>query len=198
MSVRKWSIYHHQIPNRTRHSITTKRSDAEPGEQLFLFTFDYPPNELRNLFNSMARIYDLEQRTENFATDCRRLIRKIPMEVANREDSKQLARASGSVAANYFKANEHLSKKDFVFRIRVCKKESKESKLWLSLLYIIDTEMDNQRKSLSREASELVKIYNSIVLKFPAESWVDFDFRVQKFRFRAFVIWSLIIGAFTV
>lgn len=70
----------------------------------------------------MARVYDLEQRTEIFANDCRKLIRKIPMDVANREDSKQLTRASGSVAANYIEANEHLSKKDFVFRIRVCKK----------------------------------------------------------------------------
>lgn len=118
----------------------------------------------------MARIYDLEQRTENFACSCRKLIRKIALDIANREDSKQLARASGSVAANYIEANEHLSRKDFVFRIRVCKKESKESKLWLNLLYIIDNELDNERKSLSREASELVKIFNSIILKFPPES----------------------------
>ncbi len=92
------------------------------------------------------------------------------MDISNREDCRQLTRASGSVAANYIEANEHLSKKDFVFRIRVCKKESKESKLWLNLLYIIETELDNQRKSLCHEANELVKIFNSIILKFPPES----------------------------
>jgi len=43
-------------------------------------------------------------------------------------------RSSGSVAANYIEANEHLSEKHFDYRIKVCRKESKESHLWLNLL----------------------------------------------------------------
>jgi four helix bundle protein len=117
----------------------------------------------------MGKVYDLEERTQIFAVDCRKLVRKIPVDVGNREDSKQLVRASGSVAANYIEANENLSKKDFIFRIRICKKESKESKLWLNLLHILEQQQDHERIRLIAEASELVKIFNAIVRKYPPD-----------------------------
>jgi four helix bundle protein len=115
----------------------------------------------------MGRVYDLEERTKNFAIACRVLVRKIPMDVGNKEDAKQLVRASGSVAANYIEANEGLSKKDFVYRIKVCKKESKESRLWLNLLHIVDDEVKTVRCELLNEAAELVKIFNAIIMRFP-------------------------------
>jgi four helix bundle protein len=115
----------------------------------------------------MGNVYDLEERTKLFAIRCRKLIRKIPLDIGNKEDSKQLVRASGSVAANYIEANEALSTKDFVYRIKVCKKEAKESRLWLNLLDIIDNDQDKERNALLREAHELIKIFNSIILKFP-------------------------------
>jgi four helix bundle protein len=87
----------------------------------------------------MAKVYDLEERTEQFAKDCRVLVRALPKDIANVEDGKQLVRASGSVAANYIEANEAISKKDFAFRIKICRKESKESRLWLKLLLISET-----------------------------------------------------------
>jgi four helix bundle protein len=146
-----------------------------------------PKGVITKKFQSYGEVYDLEERTRIFASECRVLIRKIPLDIANREDGKQLARASVSVAANYIEANEHLSKKDFVFRIRVCKKESKESKLWLNLLYIIDNESDDQRKQLSVEASELVKIFNSIILKFPREETESFHLNVTQ------RVWNLFI-----
>jgi len=42
-----------------------------------------------------------------------------------------LVRASGSVGANYIEANESLSKKDFLMRVKICRKEAKESRYWL-------------------------------------------------------------------
>jgi four helix bundle protein len=41
---------------------------------------------------------------------------------------------SGSVAANYIETNNPVSKSDFLFRIRISKKEASESRLWLRLL----------------------------------------------------------------
>jgi four helix bundle protein len=73
--------------------------------------------------------YDLEDRTFIFAKDVRAFVKKIPKTVANIEDTKQVVRASGSVGANYIEANESLSKKDFVVRIKICRKEAKESRL---------------------------------------------------------------------
>ena len=80
------------------------------------------------------RIYDLNERTLNFALRVRKFVKTLKMSVANIEDSKQLVRASGSVGANYREANEALSKKDFAMRIKICRKEAKESEYWLTLV----------------------------------------------------------------
>ena len=73
------------------------------------------------------KIYDLEERTFIFAKECRFLLKKLPKTIQIFEDGKQLVRSSGSVGANYIEANESLSKKDFCYRIKICRKEAKES-----------------------------------------------------------------------
>lgn len=78
--------------------------------------------------------YDLEERTFEFARDCRNLIAALPKSIANYEDGKQLIRSSGSVGANYIEANEKLGDKDFIFRLKIARKEAKESTYWLKLL----------------------------------------------------------------
>jgi len=112
------------------------------------------------------RIYDLEERTFKFAENVRRFVSKIRQIARNREDSKQLLRSSGSVGANYIEANEALSKKDFIHRIKISRKESKESRYWLKLLDLgSDKKLDNQRDSLIQEATELMKIFGAIIRK---------------------------------
>jgi four helix bundle protein len=113
----------------------------------------------------MSKIYDLGERTRVFAVNCRNLIRAMNRDLANIEDSKQLVRSSGSVAANYIEANEALSKKDFYYRIKVCRKESKESGLWLSLLMISEKELSDVRHDLENETKELIRIFASILSK---------------------------------
>lgn len=115
----------------------------------------------------MEKVYDLEDRTKAFALGCRSLIRKLKRDIGNIEDSKQLVKASGSVAANCIEANESLSDKDFVYRAKVCRKEAKESRLWLNLLMITDSEQERQRTHLSNEAGEFIKIFTSMIGKFP-------------------------------
>ncbi len=55
------------------------------------------------------------------------LVKKLSRTIGNIEEGKQVVRSSGSVGANYIEANESLSKKDFVMRIKICRKEAKES-----------------------------------------------------------------------
>jgi four helix bundle protein len=111
-----------------------------------------------------SKRYDLEQRTENFARRCRELIRLLPRTLTNREDARQLARASGSIAANYIEANESLSKKDFRMRVKISRKESKESRLFLRLLYTDGSQAQNaERVSLEQEATELMNIFGAIL-----------------------------------
>jgi len=59
----------------------------------------------------------------------------LPKTIANIEDGKQLIKSSGSTGANYREANESLSKKDFLMRIKISRKEAKESAYWLRLIY---------------------------------------------------------------
>ena len=95
--------------------------------------------------NENSKQYDLEDRTLKFAKNVRALVKKLRKTVGNIEDGKQLVRSSGSVGANYIEANEALSKKDFILRIKICRKESKESRYWLKLLDIQDaSEQENE------------------------------------------------------
>lgn len=74
-----------------------------------------------------TKLYDLEDRTFDFAKDVRVFCKQIPKSLANHEDIKQLVRASGSVGANYIEANESLSKKDFLMRVKICRKEARKA-----------------------------------------------------------------------
>lgn len=118
------------------------------------------------MIQNSNKIYDLEERTFQFAKNCRLFVKKITKTIGNQEDGKQLIRSSGSMAANYIEANESLSKKDFNMRVKICRKEAKESCLWLRL---VDTDnnpvLEKERQELFQEATELRKIFGSIVEK---------------------------------
>jgi four helix bundle protein len=76
---------------------------------------------------------DLEERTFRFAESARTFAKQLPKTTSNVEDVRQLVRASGSVAANWIEANEALSRKDFLMRMKICRKEAKESRLFLQV-----------------------------------------------------------------
>ena len=111
-------------------------------------------------------IYNLEERTYQFAKNVRIFVKSLPKTIANIEDGKQLVKASGSVGANYIEANEALSKKDFKMRIKICRKEAKESAYWLRLIH--ETNIKDQPHEaifFKQEANELKKIFSSILEK---------------------------------
>jgi four helix bundle protein len=113
-----------------------------------------------------SKPYDLEERTYEFAKRVREFVKKLPRTLSNIEDVRQLVRASGSVGANYIEANEALSKKDFIMRIKICRKEAKESHYWLRLVNTGENaELENERNGLLQEAKELTNIFGSILQK---------------------------------
>lgn len=108
--------------------------------------------------------FDLEDRTFEFAKRVRGFVKKLRKSVANIEDGKQVIKASGSVGANYIEANESLSKKDFILRIKICRKEAKESGYWLRLIDTYEEEeLEKERIALATEAAELTNIFGSIL-----------------------------------
>jgi four helix bundle protein len=121
-----------------------------------------PENEHR----LRAKPYDLEQRTFDFARNVRVFAKQNPKTLANIEDAKQVIRSSGSLGANYIEANESLSKKDFVMRIKICRKEAKESHYWLRLIDAgTDAISGKLRLTLVQEAAELTSIFGAILRK---------------------------------
>ena len=76
-----------------------------------------------------------------------------------------MTRAATSVGANYIEANEALGKKDFLMRIKICRKEAKESGYWLRLLEGTKTDLREEQETLLKESTELTKIFSSILAK---------------------------------
>lgn len=117
--------------------------------------------------NPGKSVYNLEERTFQYAKLVRLWTKSLPVTIANIEDSKQLIRSSGSVGANYIETNESLSKKDFGFRIKICLKEAKESMYWTRLILESNDGLPNETtgQKLLQEATELKKIFSAIANK---------------------------------
>jgi four helix bundle protein len=112
-----------------------------------------------------GKTYDLEERTTNFAEKVIILCKKLPGNSINFELIPQLVRAAGSVGANYREANDALSKRDFYYRLKITRKEAKESNHWLNLILIANPSLKSDIDLLKIESFELKKIFSSIINK---------------------------------
>lgn len=112
------------------------------------------------------RPYDLEERTFLFARDVRRFIRTLKNDYTIVADCTQVIKSSGSIGANYIEANEKLGEKDLKYRLKISRKEAKETVYWLRLLKDVNTNQDTKvLTDLIQEATELRKILSSIIEK---------------------------------
>jgi four helix bundle protein len=106
------------------------------------------------------------QRLLLFATGCQQLVANLPRNIWNTEYGSQLIRASSSPGANYTEAVEATSHKDFTYRLKICRKESKESIHWLTLIKNLNTdypEIQSKIDTLINEPHEFVKIFSSSI-----------------------------------
>lgn len=115
--------------------------------------------------NQRGKKFDLEERTLEFSKKVIDLIKRLPKNTVNFELSSQVIRSAGSVGANYREANEALGKKDFFMRIRISRKEAKESKYWFELILHNSPELESVISPLIEESSELTKIFSAIIQK---------------------------------
>ena len=107
----------------------------------------------------------MEDRTLQFAKSALGLCKGLPKTVICEEIGRQLIRAATSVGANYIEANEALGKKDFVMRVKICRKEAKECGYWLKLIEVGAPDLGKEREVLLNESMELTKIFGSILVK---------------------------------
>ena len=109
--------------------------------------------------------YDLEERTAKFGEEIIEFSKKIPRNPITISLISQLVRAGTSVGANYCEADDACSKKDFVNKIALCRKESRETKHWLRMVAKAEETLESETKRHRTEAQELNLIFASIVRK---------------------------------
>ncbi|MEX2007717.1 MAG: four helix bundle protein [Candidatus Levyibacteriota bacterium] len=103
------------------------------------------------------------ERMYKFAKDCNSLLRELPRNAYNTEYSSQLIRSSASVGANYIEAVDALSTKDFIHRLKISRKEARESIHWLRLIKD-SNHFISQIDSLIDEANQIKKILTSSII----------------------------------
>jgi four helix bundle protein len=99
--------------------------------------------------------YDLEERTARFGEAIIHFARKIPINPVTQPLIGQLVRAGTSVGSNYCEADDAGSKKEFRYRISICKRESRETKHWLRMIAAAAPELKDDARALWQEAKEL-------------------------------------------
>ncbi len=109
-----------------------------------------------------SKIYDLEERTARFGKTVIEFAKKIPENVITKPLINQLIRAATSIEANYCEADDAESKKDFLHKIGICKKESRETKYWLRMIAKAVPELKGEDSIYIREAQELNLIFAAI------------------------------------
>jgi len=107
--------------------------------------------------------YDLEERTAKFAENVIKILKTINNDCINRRMIDQLIGSAGSIGANYCEANESESKKDFIHKMGIAKKEIKETKHWIRLLACANEDKKGEFQILWKEAQELLLIFSKII-----------------------------------
>jgi four helix bundle protein len=111
----------------------------------------------------VVKKFDLEDRTLQFAIRVRNLVSKLPKSISNYEYVKQIIRSSSSIGANYIEANEGLGSKDFIYKLKISRKEAKETSFWLKLIHIEEDSHMQERDYLINETGEFIRILSAII-----------------------------------
>lgn len=109
--------------------------------------------------------FDLEERTTEFAKRVIHLCKELPRDSMNGRLVGQIVGSSGSIGANYREANDALGKKDFLHRLKISRKETKETIHWLELIEEANPEFRDRMQGLKKESIELRNIFSSIINK---------------------------------
>jgi len=107
---------------------------------------------------------DIHLRIHNFTVKCFiNINRKIPKTTENLPIIKQISASLTSIGANDQEADAADSNKDFIAKYSIVKKETKETKYWLS--FIADTNILSESvvAPYIREAQEILLIVSKII-----------------------------------
>ncbi|MCX6719031.1 MAG: four helix bundle protein [Candidatus Taylorbacteria bacterium] len=122
-------------------------------------------NQIQSSKSKNIKAYDLSERTAIFGESVIDFVRYLGVGTINRPIISQLIRSSTSIGANYMEADGAESKKDFIHKIAICKKESKETMHWFRMLAKANPEVKDKCRLHWKEAHELALIFSAICKK---------------------------------
>jgi four helix bundle protein len=111
------------------------------------------------------KIFDLEERTAIFGENVIRFVKDIKINPITKPLIEQIIRSATSIGANYMEADACNSKKDFINKLVISKKEAKETMHWLRMISVADVDSLIECRKLWKEAHELVLIFSTIIKK---------------------------------
>jgi four helix bundle protein len=109
-----------------------------------------------------GREFDLEERTARFGEAIIGFAKRLPVSKVTEPIIPQLVRAATSIGANYCEADDSGSRKEFLYRISICKREARESKHWLRMTAAAVPELKSDARTHWQEAKELHLIFATI------------------------------------
>ncbi len=112
-----------------------------------------------------GKVFDLEERTARFGESVIRFVKGVPRNEVTLPLVSQIVRSGTSVGANYVEADDADSKKDFRFKIGLCRREAKETRHWLRMIVCAEPQLRDQAAAIWQEAKELNLIFSSIKRK---------------------------------
>jgi len=137
--------------------------------------------QMTNTKPAASKRYDLEERTGQFGEMIIAFAKKIPVNLVTEPLIPQLVRAGTSIGANYCEADDAGSKKEFRYRVSICKRESRETKHWLRMVAAAASELKADARPLWQEAKELNLIFSAIFRANQNASLSSFGFRPSSF-----------------
>jgi len=121
--------------------------------------------QIENKLHRDKEKYDLEERTLDFARRVIKVCKSLHNDRINNRLTDQIIRSAGSIGANYREANDSLGKKDFVHRLKIARKEAKETTFWLELILEANQNMKEVIDILIKETIEIRNIISAIINK---------------------------------
>jgi len=111
--------------------------------------------------------FDIYERALNLAIRVAKLIDCLPRTTASIEYGSQVISSSGSIGANLEEANGTATKKDFLNKLVISRKEARETVHWLRLIKGVGLahkeELKKELEWLIGESKELVLIISAII-----------------------------------
>ncbi len=110
-----------------------------------------------------GQAYDIDDRVFRFGVNVVKFVRTFTRTLDSIEIGRQLMRSGTSVGANMEEADGAASRRDFVYKVGVSRKEARESRYWIRLCLAADIGEKEQGKILPQESDEIVRILSGII-----------------------------------